>query len=66
MFDIIEGEVFVDFIGDGDEVVFDAEVGNLREFFAGIDFAGGVVRGVDEDGFCRAGGDGVFEFVEVE
>ena len=58
--------MFVDFVGDCEEIVFDTEVCDLGEFFAGVDFAGGVVGGVDEDRFGFARVDLVLEFVEVE
>ncbi len=44
-------DVLVYLVGDGVCIPFLAEVGNLLELGAGEDFAGGVVGGVDDDGF---------------
>ncbi len=52
---------FVDLVGDGDGVVFDAQGCDLVELGVGEDDAGGVVWCVDEDGFCFVG-EGVCEF----
>lgn len=69
-------EAFVDFVGDCDGIVFDAERCDFVELGSGEDGAGGVVGGVDEDGFCFVGecgleffgvvGESVFGWVECD
>ena len=51
-------EVLVDLVGDDEEIALAGEAGDLGQFVAGQDGAGGVVRGVEEE---QAGlvGDGV-------
>ena len=58
-------EVLVDFVGEEEEIVPLGELADRFELGAGEDFAGGVGRGVDEEG-AGAGGDGGSEGVEVE
>ncbi len=43
-------EVLVDLIGDGDRAVLETQVGDRLQLRRGVDLAGRVVRGVDDDG----------------
>ncbi len=61
----VEGEAFVDLVGDGEGVVLETEGGDEVEFIASEDLAGRVVRGVDEDG-TGARGEGAAEVVGIE
>ena len=61
----VEGQVLVDLVGDGDEVVLSAQPGDPRQLVGGEHGAGGVVRGVDDDR-PSAGGDRGGQFVRVE
>lgn len=45
----VEDQVLVDLVGDDQQVAFDGERGDGRQFLAGEDLAGRVVRGVEED-----------------
>ncbi len=63
---IFEDEIFVDFIADGDEVMFDAKVSNRLQLGLGEDFPGWVMGGVDEDAAGLAGRDGVLEFSNIK
>lgn len=40
----VEAQLGVDFVGDDQRAVFHADVGHGQQFFAGEDFAHGVVR----------------------
>ena len=63
-----EGDVVkavVDFVGEDENVVLDAEAADGFEFGFGEDFADGVVGGV-EDNHAGFGVDGVFKGFEVE
>ena len=44
----LEDEVLVDLVGDGEEVVLDAELGDQLELGAREDLAGRVVRRVEQ------------------
>jgi hypothetical protein len=58
-------EVFVDLVGDDDQIVLDGNLADTAEFVVGEHGAGRVVRGVDQQDL-GAWGDGGAEFVEVE
>jgi hypothetical protein len=47
----IEDEVFVDLVGDGDDIMFDAQVADEGKLLLGEDPAGGIVGRVEEHGF---------------
>ena len=52
VFDVVEDDVFVYFVADGDHIPFNTQVGDELQFVACENFAGGVVRRVDDDEFC--------------
>ena len=59
-------ESVVDLVREDEDVVFDGQVADGLEFFAGEDFADGVVGGVEDYDFCFLGGDGLGEEGWVE
>lgn len=61
----LEDEMFVDLVGDDEQVPFDGEFRDGRQFLASEDRAGRVVRGVEQDQ-AGAVGDGGAQFVEVQ
>ena len=58
-------DVLVDLIGEGEEVVLAAQVGDRRELVAAEDLAGRVVRRVEDDR-PRAGRDRGAQLVGIE
>jgi hypothetical protein len=58
-------DMFVDFVGDAVGIPSYAKIANEFEFGASENFAGGIVRRVEDDGFCvRAERSAQFPFVE--
>ncbi len=65
VFCVVVGEFRVDFVGEYDEVVFDAKRGDAFEFFAGLGGSGGVAGKVHHER-ARARGDALLELLGCE
>ena len=62
---VIEVEAIIDFIGEDEQIVLDAEGCDLLEFFAGKALSCRIIGGI-EDEHLGAGGDGGAEGVDIE
>ncbi len=65
MHTIVEDQMFIDLVGDDDEVVFLRELGDDAQLASRVDLAGRIVRSIEQD-HLRAAGDRGPEPVGVE